>query len=49
MYSPYEALISIIIGKLKDLIGLQTGMTVIYFTSAYMLILSIWAKPIVKN
>jgi fucose permease len=43
------ALISLLIGKLKDMIGLQAGMTVIYFTLAYILILSIWAKPIVKN
>ncbi|MBW6501716.1 MAG: MFS transporter [Bacteroidales bacterium] len=43
------ALVSLLIGKLKDMIGLQAGMTVIYLTLAYILILSIWAKPIVKN
>ena len=43
------ALVSLLIGKLKDLIGLQAGMTVIYITLAYILSLSFWAKPIVKN
>ena len=43
------ALVSLLIGRLKDLIGLQAGMTVIYITLAYILSLSFWAKPIVKN
>ena len=43
------ALISLLIGKLKDVIGLQAGMTVIFLTLAYILSLSFWAKPIVKN
>lgn len=43
------ALVSLLIGKLKDMIGLQAGMTVIYLTLAYMLFISFWAKPIVKN
>jgi MFS transporter, FHS family, L-fucose permease len=43
------ALVSLLIGKLKDLIGLQAGMTVLYITLAYILSLSFWAKPIVKN
>ncbi len=43
------AIVSLIIGKLKDLIGLQAGMTVLYLTLAYVLSLSFWAKPIVKN
>jgi len=43
------ALVSLLIGKLKDLVGLQAGMTVIYITLAYILSLSYWAKPIVKN
>jgi fucose permease len=43
------ALVSLLIGRLKDLIGLQSGMTVIYITLAYILILSFWAQPIVKN
>lgn len=43
------ALVSLLIGKLKDMIGLQAGMTVIYLTLAYILFISFWAKPIVKN
>jgi len=43
------ALVSLLIGKLKDLIGLQAGMTVIYLTLAYILSLSYWASPIIKN
>jgi FHS family L-fucose permease-like MFS transporter len=43
------AIVSLLIGKLKDLIGLQAGMTVIYLTLGYILSLSFWAKPIVKN
>jgi len=43
------ALVSLLIGKLKDLIGLQAGMTVIYLTLVYILSLSFWAKPIIRN
>jgi MFS transporter, FHS family, L-fucose permease len=43
------AIVSLIIGRLKDLIGLQAGMMVLYLTMAYILSLSFWAKPIVKN
>ncbi len=43
------AIVSLLIGKLKDLIGLQAGMIVLYLTLGYILSLSFWAKPIVKN
>jgi FHS family L-fucose permease-like MFS transporter len=43
------AIVSLLIGKLKDLIGLQAGMTVLYLTLAYILSISFWAKPIIKN
>ena len=43
------ALVSLLIGKLKDLVGLQAGMTVLYLTLAYILSLSFWAKPIITN
>ena len=43
------AIVSLLIGKLKDLIGLQAGMTVLYLTMAYILSISFWAKPIIKN
>lgn len=43
------AIFSLIIGKLKDLIGLQAGMLIIYLPLAYILSISFWAKPIVQN
>ena len=43
------AIVSLIVGKLKDLIGLQAGMTVLFITLGYILILSFWAKPIIQN
>jgi fucose permease len=43
------ALVSLLIGRLKDLIGLQAGMTVIYLTLVYILSLSFWARPIIRN
>jgi fucose permease len=43
------AVFSLLIGKLKDLIGLQGGMLTLYLPLAYILSLSFWAKPIVKN
>jgi fucose permease len=43
------AIVSLLIGKLKDVMGLQAGMTVLYLTMGYILSLSFWAKPIVKN
>lgn len=43
------AIFSLLIGKLKDLIGLQVGMMIIYLPLVYILSISYWAKPIVKN
>jgi FHS family L-fucose permease-like MFS transporter len=43
------AIISLLIGKLKDLIGLQTGMMILLFPLVYILSISFWAKPIVQN
>lgn len=43
------AIFSLLIGKLKDLIGLQVGMMIIYLPLFYILSISYWAKPIVKN
>jgi fucose permease len=43
------AIFSLLIGKLKDLIGLQSGMMILYIPLAYILSLSFWAKPIVRN
>jgi MFS transporter, FHS family, L-fucose permease len=43
------AVFSLLIGKLKDLIGLQAGMMILYLPMAYVLSLSFWAKPLVQN
>lgn len=43
------AIFSLLIGKLKDMIGLQEGMMVLYLPIGYMIFLSFWAKPLVKN
>jgi FHS family L-fucose permease-like MFS transporter len=43
------AIVSLLIGKLKDLIGLQAGMMVLYLTLGYILSISFWAKPIITN
>jgi fucose permease len=43
------AIVSLIIGKLKDVIGLQAGMTILYITLGYILSLSYWARPIISN
>lgn len=43
------AIFSLLIGKLKDVIGLQAGMIILYIPMIYVLSLSFWAKPIVQN
>ena len=43
------AIFSLLIGKLKDMIGLQAGMMILYLPLAYILSLSYWAKPIIQN
>ena len=43
------AVFSLLIGKLKDVIGLQGGMMILYLPLAYILSLSFWAKPLVQN
>jgi len=43
------AILPLLIGKLKDLIGLQVGMMILYLPLAYILSVSYWAKPIVEN
>lgn len=43
------AVISLLIGKLKDMIGLQSGMMVLFLPLVYILAISYWAKPIVRN
>ncbi len=43
------AIFSLLIGKLKDLVGLQAGMLVLFLPLLYILSVSFWAKPMVKN
>ncbi len=43
------AIFSLLIGKLKDMIGLQSGMLILFIPLFYILSLSYWAKPIVTN
>jgi len=43
------AIFPLVIGKLKDLMGLQLGMVVLYLPLVYILSVSFWAKPIIKN
>ncbi len=43
------AVFSLIIGKLKDMIGLQAGMMILYLPFIYILSISFWAKPLVQN
>jgi fucose permease len=43
------AIIPLIIGQLKDWLGLKSGIIVIYITLGYILSISFWAKPLIKN
>lgn len=43
------AIISLLIGKLKDLMGLQSSMLVLFVPLFYILSISFWAKPLVQN
>ncbi|HLZ15496.1 MAG TPA: MFS transporter [Cyclobacteriaceae bacterium] len=43
------AIVSLLIGKLKDLMGLQSGMVVLFIPLLYILAISFWAKPLVQN
>ena len=43
------AMFTLLIGKLKDMIGLQAGMLILLIPLAYILSLSFWARPIISN
>ena len=43
------AIFSLLIGRLKDMMGLQLGMTLLYLSLAYILSIAFWARPIVSN
>jgi len=43
------AVFSLLVGKLKDMIGLRAGMLILILPLAYILSLSFWAKPLINN
>jgi fucose permease len=43
------AVVQLLIGFLSDLTSLRTGMYLVFIALAYVLSLSFWAKPIIKN
>ena len=43
------AVVQVLIGGLSDITSLKTGMMFIFVTLAYILSISFWAKPLVKN
>jgi len=43
------AIVPLIIGQLKDMIGLRAGMMILFVTLGYILSISFWAKPLVAN
>jgi fucose permease len=43
------AIIPVIIGSLADLFSLRIGMLFIFLTMGYLLSISFWAKPLIKN
>jgi len=43
------AIVPLIIGQLKDMIGLRGGMLILFLTLGYVLSISFWAKPLVAN
>jgi len=43
------AVVQLLIGFLSDLVSLRVGMLLVFVALAYILSLSVWAKPIIKN
>lgn len=43
------AVVQLLIGFISDLTSLRTGMTLVFIALAYVLSISFWAKPIIKN
>lgn len=43
------AIFSLLIGKLKDVIGLREGLSILYLPLIYILTLTFWAKPLISN
>jgi fucose permease len=43
------AIIQLLIGVISDLVSLKAGMLVLFISMGYILSISFWARPIVKN
>jgi MFS transporter, FHS family, L-fucose permease len=43
------AIVPLIIGRIGDLAGLRTGMSLLYLTFGCVLSVSLWAKPLITN
>jgi fucose permease len=43
------AVVSLFIGQLKDWIGLKSAMLFLFLTLGYIISISFWAKPLIKN
>lgn len=43
------AIVPLIVGVLGDLVGLRFGMVFLYLTLGYILIIGLWAKPLITN
>ncbi len=43
------AVLPLLVGVLGEWLGLRTAMTVVFVTLAYILSISAWARPLVKN
>jgi hypothetical protein len=43
------AIVPLIVGVLGDAFGLRVGMSFVFLTLSYVLGISFWAKPLIKN
>jgi fucose permease len=43
------AIVPLIVGVLGDAVGLRGGMSFVFITLTYILSISFWAKPLIKN
>jgi fucose permease len=43
------AVVPLVMGRIGDLLGLRTGLLVLYLTTGYMISIGFWARPLVKN
>ena len=43
------AIVSVIIGRVGDQMGLRSGMALLYLTFGYVLSIGFWSKPLINN